>query len=45
MDKERQMSYLKGKDYYPYYGAGYIQLTGEGNYREFSKIMEDPKIL
>lgn len=45
MDKESQMSYLKDQDYYPYYGAGYIQLTGERNYSEFSKIMEDPKIL
>jgi putative chitinase len=25
--------YLKGKDYYPYIGRGFVQLTWEGNYR------------
>ena len=27
-------SYLKGKDYYPYFGRGYVQLTWEDNYRK-----------
>jgi hypothetical protein len=26
-------SYLEGKDYYPYIGRGFVQLTWEGNYR------------
>ena len=38
-------TYLKSKSYYPYYGAGYIQLTGERNYIAFSEAMGDPRIL
>jgi RHS repeat-associated protein len=38
-------TYLKGKKYYPYYGAGYIQLTGEKNYQAFSDAMGDPRIM
>ena len=45
MDKESQMSYLKGQDYYPYYGAGCIQLTWDYNYKDFSEEMADSKIL
>ena len=42
---DEQMNYVKGKSYYPYYGAGYIQLTHEYNYAAFSKDMNDPKIM
>lgn len=30
-------TYLKGKAYYPYVGMGYVQLTWERNYRDWSK--------
>ena len=36
--------YLRSLDYYPYYGAGYIQVSTEGNYELFSKDMNDPLI-
>jgi len=32
-------SYLKEKDYYPYIGRGYVQLTWEGNYRNASTAL------
>ena len=32
-------SYLKGKEYYPYIGRGFVQLTWENNYRKASKIL------
>jgi len=35
-------SYLQGKDYYPYIGRGYVQLTWEENYlRAGEKVEED----
>lgn len=37
--------YLNNMDYYPYYGAGYIQLTWEYNYSDFAEAMGDKKIL
>ena len=37
--------YRKQQYYYPYYGAGYLQLTWEKNYRSFSEHMGDPRIL
>ncbi|MBQ8180413.1 MAG: hypothetical protein IJ010_00335 [Ruminococcus sp.] len=37
--------YLKTMDYYPYYGAGYIQLTWDYNYRAFAQAMGDDKIM
>lgn len=37
--------YLKSKEYYPYYGAGYIQLTWESNYRDFAQAMGDENIM
>jgi predicted chitinase len=36
LSRENQIAYLRKKRYYPYYGAGYIQLTGETNYRSFA---------
>jgi hypothetical protein len=30
-------SYLEGKDYYPYIGRGFVQLTWENNYKRASK--------
>ncbi|MDR0812421.1 MAG: hypothetical protein LBO63_00235 [Oscillospiraceae bacterium] len=36
---------VQSKKYYPYYGAGYIQLTGEKNYRAFAEAMGDPRIM
>ena len=38
-------SYRKDQPYYPYYGAGYIQLTWECNYQQFAEDMGDPQIL
>ena len=32
-------SYLKGKEYYPYIGRGFVQLTWENNYSKASKIL------
>ena len=32
-------SYLKGKEYYPYIGRGFVQLTWEANYEKASKIL------
>ena len=40
-----QMAYLQKQSYYPYYGAGYIQLTWEFNYKAFSVAMNDSEIL
>lgn len=31
--------YLKGKDYYPFIGRGFVQLTWEDNYRKASQIL------
>lgn len=45
MSYEKQMNYVKGLSYYPYYGAGYIQLTHDYNYAAFSEDMNDPKIM
>ena len=44
LDEEDAEAYRKQQWYYPYYGAGYIQLTGESNYRAFSEYMGDPLI-
>jgi putative chitinase len=32
-------SYLQGKDYYPYIGRGFVQLTWKDNYDKASKIL------
>ena len=32
-------SYLKGKEYWPYIGRGFVQLTWETNYEKASKIL------
>ena len=32
-------SYLKGKEYWPYIGRGFVQLTWESNYEKASKIL------
>jgi putative chitinase len=32
-------SYLKGKEYYPYIGRGFVQLTWKDNYEKASKIL------
>ena len=45
LSSKNQMAYLEKQKYYPYYGAGYIQLTWEYNYSAFAKAMNDPKIL
>lgn len=37
-------TYLKSCWYWPYYGAGYIQLSTEKNYKQFSQDMDDPLI-
>ena len=37
--------YLRQFDYYPYYGAGYIQLTWEENYSRFAEAMGDQNIM
>jgi predicted chitinase len=45
LSRESQLAYLKNKDYYPYYGAGFIQLTGESNYISFAGYIEEPDIM
>ena len=44
LDEDDAEVYRKGQPYYPYYGAGYIQLTWECNYKAFSEYVGDPKI-
>ena len=44
LTEEAAENYRRQQRYYPYYGAGYIQLTWEDNYRAFSEYMNDPKI-
>ncbi len=36
---------LRLKEYYPYYGAGYIQLTWDYHYRDFAEAMGDEEIM
>lgn len=43
-------AYLKSKKYYPYVGMGYVQLTWERNYRDWSQrlgvdFIKNPKLL
>lgn len=33
------ITYLKGKDYWPYYGRGYVQLTWDYNYQKAGKFL------
>jgi len=39
-----EKTYLKSRSYWPYYGAGYIQISTASNYEAFSKDMNDPLI-
>ena len=39
------LEYLSSKSYYPYYGAGYIQLTHKCNYQSFADAMGDQQIV
>jgi predicted chitinase len=41
----QQQAYRESLKYYPYYGAGYIQLTHESNYLLFSQHVGDPRIM
>jgi len=41
MSYENQMAYLKKQKHYPYYGAGYIQLTWDYNYEAFGESVND----
>jgi len=45
LDYETQMAYLQKQSYYPYYGAGYIQLTWDYNYEAFYNAIGDEKIM
>ena len=45
LSEERAEAHRKAQDYYPYYGAGYIQITWDYNYKSFSEYMTDPLIL
>lgn len=42
MGKARQMSYLKKKSYYPYYGRGFVQITHDYNYKKFGELTNKP---
>ena len=44
LPEERAEAYRKQRAYYPYYGAGYIQITWDYNYKAFSEYMGDPDI-
>ena len=44
LPEDRAEAYRKQQRYYPYYGAGYIQLTWDYNYKAFSEYMNDPLI-
>mgnify|MGYP003291393511 CR=1 FL=1 len=44
LSEENAEAYRKKQPYYPYYGAGYIQLTWDYNYKAFSEYMNDPLI-
>ena len=44
LSEEKAEAYRKTKDYYPYYGAGYIQLTWSYNYKAFADYIGDPEI-
>ena len=44
LSEESAEAYRKKQPYYPYYGAGYIQLTWNYNYKKFSEYIGDPKI-
>ena len=37
--EQGSQDYLKGKEYYPYIGRGYVQLTWEENYRNASSAL------
>ena len=43
-DAAAREAYLQSKSYYPYYGAGYIQLSRAVNYEAFATAMNDPRI-
>jgi len=42
---EQQMAYLRAQSYWPFYGAGYIQISKRGNYERFSEEIGDPAIM
>ena len=44
LSEDAAEAYRKSQPYYPYYGAGYIQLTWDYNYKAFSEYIGDPKI-
>lgn len=44
LSEDAAEAYRKNKSYYPYYGAGYIQLTWDYKYKAFSEYMNDPLI-
>lgn len=37
-------SYLQGKEYYPYIGRGFVQLTWEDNYRRAGETLDEPLV-
>ena len=45
MDEEKREAYFTSQSYYPYYGAGYIQLTHDYNYKAFAESVGDSKII
>lgn len=44
LDEAAAEAWRRRQPYYPYYGAGYIQLTWDYNYKAFSEYMNDPDI-
>ena len=44
LDYDTAENYRKQQAYYPYYGAGHLQLTWDYNYKAFADYMGDPRI-
>ena len=44
LDYDAAENYRRQQSYYPYYGAGHLQLTWDYNYQAFADYMGDPRI-